>query len=459
MQLENILNTKKQGDKMMGLKKNNYNTRQRVIQFELNPNKAQDIVLNALTYAASKLWNVANYERMQWKKESGNPYPNWYEQKAKLKENFWYKNLPSQTAQELLKQLDEGWKSFYKLKKSGGIKNPKPPRYKHSNFNIRFLNNGFTVSDGIIRLTVPKQQKEYIKQKYDLDINFLYIKVPNEYKNFVGKIKIIEIIPIPKNKKYRVNIIIDLPTIEYKQDSNIYMAIDLGINNLMTCYISTGKSIIISGRQLLSINRYFDKQISYYQSIANAQQAACQIQYKENTKRIQQLYTKRRKQVNHFLHTATKQVIDFAEQEGVSKIIIGDISHIRDDKNMGKKNNQKFHKWPFKKVEELLIYKAQDRGIFVEKQDESYTSQCSPYAEEISKVTAQKSNRKYRGLYVVNGKVFNADCVGAYNILKKYLCRIGKTNPAVVALDTPEMYRWNGHHFIENPKLANLLAM
>jgi putative transposase len=159
------------------------------------------------------------------------------------------------------------------------------------------------------------------------------------------------------------------------------------------------------------------------------------------------------------LHTATKQVIDFAEQEGVSKIIIGDISHIRDDKNMGKKNNQKFHKWPFKKVEELLIYKAQDRGIFVEKQDESYTSQCSPYAEEISKVTAQKSNRKYRGLYVVNGKVFNADCVGAYNILKKYLCRIGKTNPAVVALDTPEMYRWNGHHFIENPKLANLLAM
>jgi putative transposase len=459
MQSKNISNTKRQGGETVRLKKNDTNTKQRVIQFELNPNKEQCIILGALTYASSKLWNVANYERITWTKESGNPYPDWYEQKARLKESFWYKNLPSQTAQEVLKQLDEAWSSFYKLKKTGGIENPRPPKYKHSNFNIRYLNKGFVISDGIIRLTVPKQQKLYIKQKYALDTDFLYIQIPDRYKNLAGKIKVIEIIPIPKSNRYKVNIIINLPATQYQQDSAIYMAIDLGVNNLMTCYTSTGKNMIISGRQLLSINRYFDKEIAYYQSTTYAQQATSGTKHKKSSRRIQQLYAKRKKQVHHLLHTATKQVIDFAKQEGVTAIIIGDLSHIRDDKDMGRVNNQKFHKWPFKKVEELLTYKAADRGIFTDKQEESYTSQCSPYATEVSEASAQKSNRKYRDLYVVDGKAYNADCVGAYNILKKYLCRVGKPNPAVVALDTPEMYRWDGHSFIGNPKLANLLAM
>jgi len=46
----------------------------RVIQFELNPNREQKIILDSLTYAASKLWNIANYERKSRTKESGSPY-------------------------------------------------------------------------------------------------------------------------------------------------------------------------------------------------------------------------------------------------------------------------------------------------------------------------------------------------------------------------------------------------
>lgn len=96
----------------MKLKKNNPGSRQRILSFELNPNREQDIILGCLTYAASKLWNAGNYERKNWTRESGIPYPDWFLQKRNLKENFWYKNLPSQTAQEVLKQLDEGWGSF-----------------------------------------------------------------------------------------------------------------------------------------------------------------------------------------------------------------------------------------------------------------------------------------------------------------------------------------------------------
>jgi len=437
------------------LKKNNSESRQRVIQIQFNPNVEQIIILDCLTYAASKLWNVANYERKRWTKESRVPYPDWYDQKKMLKDNFWYKNLPSQSAQELLKQLHEAWKSFYKLQKTGGIKNPQPPRYKQNNIGIRFLNKGFTISRGIIRLAVPKHQKEYILQKYNQDVDFLYIRIPDEYINFTGNPKIIEIIPLEKNK-YRVNIIVELPEVAMNQDNGIYMAVDLGVNNLITCYCSTGKSLIISGRQLLTINRYFDKTISKYQSISDAQQSAKGIKYLKKSKRVLELYEKRRKQVKHLIHTATRQAIDFAVKEDVSKIIIGDITHIRVDNNMGKVNNQKFHRLPYKQIIGQITYKGIDKGILVKMQEESYTSQCSPYSSEVSKDTAEKKNRKYRGLYVVDKKLFNADCVGAYNILRKYLQRIGNQPiTAVVGLDTPEMYRWDSiRGFFSNSKLA-----
>lgn len=127
---------------------------------------------------------------------------------------------------------------------------------------------------------------------------------------------------------------------------------------------------------------------------------------------------------------------------------------------MGRINNQKFHKWPFGRIKQLLAYKSEDQSIQTELQEESFTSQCSPYTEEVSEQYAQKSNRRHRGLYVTDGKSYNADCVGAYNILRKYLCRTGKTSPAVVGLDNPMMYRWNLYEgFVSDQKLAILTAM
>ena len=400
---------------------------------------------------------MANYERASWTAESGEKYPDWFEQKSRLKGSFWYRNLPSQSAQEVLKQLDEAWRSYYKLKKTGGVRNPGRPGYKHSNFNVRYLNNGFAVMGGSIRLSIPKQQKVYLKQQHGIEADFMYIPIPDEYREYKGNAKVIEIMPV--NGAYRVNIIVELPEQKIKQDNGIYMGIDLGVNNLLTCYISTGKTFIISGRQLLSMNRYYEKTIGHYRSIAYADQSARGVRYPKDTRRIKGLYEKRRRQAAHLLHTAVKHVMDIAEQENVSRIVIGDIAHIRDNKDMGRKNNQKFHKWPYAKIQEMLVYKAEDRGIAVDKQEESYTSQCSPYAPEVSEITANKSNRRHRGLYVTDEAVFNADCVGAYNILKKYLCRTGISSPAVVGLDTPDAYRWDYHKFIGSSKLAISMAM
>ena len=74
-----------------------------------------------LSLAASKLWNVGNYEKRTYKEQGMASFPNWYDQKKRLKAHYWFKALPSHTAQLVLKKLDDSWKSFFALEKSGGI--------------------------------------------------------------------------------------------------------------------------------------------------------------------------------------------------------------------------------------------------------------------------------------------------------------------------------------------------
>ena len=418
----------------------------------INPDTESKIVLNSLCYATRKLWNVANYERRQWKKDTGTPYPNWYDQKKRLKNHFWYKNLPSQSAQELLAVLHRSWKSFYGLVKTGGIENPKPPRYKHRNFSIHFLNNGFKIMpDNKVQLSLPKQLKDYLKEKYNFMENYLILDVPNHLNLKSYTVKTLQIKPL-NNGKYGLFFAVDVEKPERKEpDYQKYMSIDIGVNNFLSCYLYNGKSSIYSGRQLLAINRYYDKIIGYYQSICDAEQASRGIEYPKQSKRVTMLYDKRRKQVEHLLHSMTRALIEEALTNKVEVIFIGDITNIRGNSNLGKKNNQKFHRLPFRKVIDQIKYKAELKGITVmDDVSEEYTSQTCSYCKEIpSKENARKSNRKYRGLYVCKdcNTVINADINGAVNIAKKYLEHLSKDRP-VVALDRPIMYRFNGQSFV-----------
>ena len=90
----------------------------------------------------------------------------------------------------------------------------------------------------------------------------------------------------------------------------------------------------------------------------------------------------------------------------------------------------------------MLEYKLKLYGIQLVKQEESYTSQCSPFAPEVSKLYAEASNRKKRGMYIVDGVRFHADAVGAFNILRKYLFISEKQKKlSVMGLKNPEIIK------------------
>ena len=86
----------------------------------------------------------------------------------------------------------------------------------------------------------------------------------------------------------------------------------------------------------------------------------------------------------------------------------------------------------------MMEYKLKMYGIRFVRQEESYTSQCSPLSREVSKRYAEASNRKERGMYITDGVRYNADAVGAYNIMRKYFAGCGKEKKiSVTGLSSP----------------------
>ena len=382
-------------------------------------------IVGHMCYAAYKLWNVCNYERNNYKDLGLEKYPDWYYQKSKHKDDLWFKSLPSQTAQEICKLLDKAWKSFYQLKKSGDIENPRTPRYKKDKMPITYMQNGIQHEKGslYVRLSLPKKLKEYMNRTYDICAAYLYLK--NPVFSDMDIIKQIKIYPPAKDGTSRLLVIYEVEDVLTKEDNGRYLSIDLGLHNLMTCYDNIGKSFIV-GREYLSFSYFYNKEITRVQSQWASIQAAQGMKHPKTSRHLQKIYRKKNNCIKDYIHKMTRYITNYCVENDICTVVIGDIKGIRKEKNLGKKTNQKLHSLPYARIYMQLEYKLKMKGIRLIRQEESYSSQCPPQSEEVSCIYAEKQNRKKRGLYKVDTVIYNADAVGAYNILRKYHAVSGK---------------------------------
>ena len=381
-------------------------------------------IIGHMCYAAYKLWNVCNYERLHYKEMDLDEYPDWYYQKKAHKDDLWYKQLPSQTAQEVCKLLDKAWKSFYQLQKTHGIENTKPPRFKQENIAITYMQKGIVHAkgDSTVRLTLSKQLKQFMSKQYDITNNFLYLK--NKIFKDTDVIKQIRIYP-PENGTCAVIVVYEIDDAVMLSDNGRYLSIDLGLHNLMTCYNSATGETFIAGRKYLSICHYFNKEIARVQSQWYKTQTKAGVKYPKMSKHVQKLYKKKNDCISDYLHKVTRLIAEYCHDNGINTVVIGDITNIRKGNDKGSVTNQKLHALPYRKFYILLEYKLAMYGIQFVKQNEAYSSQTSPLMPKVCKENAEKSNRVKRGLYTDGSKIWNADCVGAFNILRLYFQKNG----------------------------------
>ena len=278
-----------------------------------------------------------------------------------------------------------------------------------------------------------------MEETYGIHEKFLYLE--NKIFRDMDHIKQLRIYP-PENGTCDLIVIYEIEEPEQLSQNGHYLSVDLGLHNLMTCYDSGNGRTFILGRKYLSLERYFHKEIARVQSAWYAQQSERGIKYPRSSKHIQRLYRKKQNAVKDYLHKVTRWIAEYCRKEDIRCVVVGDIRNIRKENDMGHKTNQKLHELPYNKLYIMLEYKLKLYGIQLIKREENYTSQCSPLAPEVSKRYAEASNRKERGIYITNGVRYNADAVGAFNILRKYLSVSGKQKElSVTGLKNPEIIK------------------
>ena len=320
-------------------------------------------------------------------------------------------------AQQILKEVDGSFKSFFNLlkKKNKGMYNAK---VKLPNYLPK--NSFTTLVIGFVRLNEDTLVIPY-SNSFKKNHKKISIKIPPILLD--KNIKEIRIIPKFNARFFEVQYTYEVQEEQRNLDKTHALAIDFGINNLATCVTSKGKSFIIDGKKLKSINQWFNKENARLQSIKDKQKYG-----KKPTLRQKYLYSSRNNKVNDYMSKTARKIINYCLENNIGTLVCGYNETFQRNSNIGKANNQTFVNIPFGKLREKLEYLCKLYNLRFVEQEESYTSKSSFFDMDIlPKFEADKpqtysflGKRIKRGLYQTSkGYILNADVNGALNILRK----------------------------------------
>lgn len=335
-----------------------------------------------------------------------------------LKSSPNYKKLNSNMAQQILKEVDGSFKSFFgliKLAKQGkySFKDCKLPRY--------LPKDGYTtLVIGFVRLNGNKLILPF-SNNFKKTHKVVEITIPPVLLD--KKVKEIRILPKANARYFEIQYIYETECIQINLNTQNALALDLGVNNLVTAVSSTGKSFIVDGKRLKSINQWFNKENARLQSIKDKQRFG-----KKPTNRQKAITRDCNNKVNDYMNKAARMIIDYCINNDIGTLIAGYNVTFQRSSHIGKQNNQNFVNIPYGRLRDKLAYMCELNGITYVEQEESYTSKASfwdkdnipVYNNDNPKEYEFSGNRVHRGLYkTANGKTFNADINGALNIMRK----------------------------------------
>lgn len=390
-------------------------------------------ILDKLSFHSARLYNSCLYNIRQYF-FSNNAYLPFKEQYHLIKNNENFKLLINDSAQQILRMVDKNFRSFFSLlnmKKRGKYSAPiSIPHYldKNGGWHIYVVGRSCRVKGNLIYIGLSK----LFRETYNIFQKDIILPLPLNVKG--KKIHQIQITPNKDNLTYTYIVVYD-DNIEYNVhlDKSRYLSIDVGTNNLFTCYDSfNNKSFIIDGRYIKSVNQFYNKHIGKLQS----KYSDTDVKWNK-TRRFYRLSNKRNNIINECFNKAVRLVVDYCIRYGIGNIVIGDFSGSKNGSEMNSKSNQNFISIPHYKLKSKLESKCMSYGIRYILTDESYTSKSCAYNLDAIPTYSDKDKdveyvfsgyRECRGLYKVKGIDirYNADVNGAINILRKYRLNVSK---------------------------------
>ena len=321
-------------------------------------------------------------------------------------------------AQQILKEVDCSFKSFFGL-----LKLAKQGKYAFKDCKLPYYlpKDGYTtLIIGFVRLNGNKLalpfSNSFKKTHKSVEITIPPILVDKHIKE-------IRIIPKANARFFEIQYIYKAECIQRNLNTNNALALDLGVNNLVTAVSNSGKSFIIDGKKLKSINQWFNKENARLQSAKDKQHLG-----KKPTSKQKAAARNRNNKVNDYMNKAARKLINYCINNDIGTLVVGYNETFQRGSHIGKQNNQNFVNIPYGQLRNKLEYLCELNGIVFVKQEESYTSKSSfwdrddipVYNADNPKEYLFSGRRIHRGLYkTASGKTINADVNGALNILRK----------------------------------------
>ena len=392
---------------MAGTEKQNKNTITLVEKHIIRKGDPRYEPIDDASFASKNLYNLCNYHvRQVYISEKRHLHLK--DAYAILKGTEAYRALPAKVANQVILQVYHDWGAYYESIKVWRVApdkflgKPKIPKYKDKQNGRNIL----TYEKGAVSRNAQITKQGIIRPSQ------LGIDVISEHAQEVVQVRV-----VARKTHYVVEVIYE---VEVQENADLnqdwFLSIDLGVSNLaaLTSNKPGFRPAVVNGRPLKAINQFYNKQKAHYQSIL-----APHGRY--SSKRIVEMGSKRDQRVNHYLHVASRRIIDMMVPEEIGVLVIGKNKNWKQAANMGRKYNQSFVQIPFARFINMLTYKAQLAGIKVVIQEESYASKCSFLdLEPVHKQKQYAGRRVKRGLFrASSGKTINADLNGSYNILRK----------------------------------------
>ena len=306
----------------------------------------------------------------------------------------------------------------WRERKKAGDPTAKPPHKRKWYFRIEYKRSAMSLHDGKLRLSNGRGNDPLILDwPWELPQTVVIHWTGREYEA-IATYKLLG----PERPEE------EEPSLEERRAQHS-AGIDLGEVHLAVSHDGT-QTHILNGRLLRHKKQYQNKLKAKLSAKIDVKQKGSRRRKKLIRSKQKQL-KKLTHQIRAIEHQQTTQLITTLAEEGVQMLVIGDVKDIRQDLDVGSKNNQKLHQWSHGHVRHLLTYKAEKRGMAVVLQEERYTSRTCPACGYRKKHAPTGRNFSCRTC----GYHGHRDGVGAMNIRYKYREEFGV--PHVVAAMAP----------------------
>lgn len=302
-------------------------------------------------------------------------------------------------------EMLKSWKRLQKIQKRNVLPpNPKSSKIRYDNVVFDILKTESKKFEYFVSFLVNLGYKKdnsriYVPLIANSDFQKEYIQdlVNKKYKLCASDL-------VKKDKNYFIHLTFSKEINVPKVNSSFQpIGIDVGLNNLAVVSVAQQKNPVkfFSGKRLL----WKKKQLNKLKQ---------KLQKNSNERLLKKVGLKEQRYVNHLNNLISFYVIKKAKSLEKPVIVMEDLTHILERTKVRKKQRYFHITWAFKKLQDMIVYKANWEGIPIVFVNPSYTSQICP--------KCFSTNKRVKHLYKCShcGYQANSDFVGSVNIAKKF---------------------------------------